>query len=260
MARSSRYLVAAGVAGVAAFFALMAFAYWVPAARWLDGTALQGFVSLADHPLIRDGAHALSHICDPAPFAVLGLVLVGMAAILRGPRRAAAALLLLVGANASSQLLKPLLAHQRDVSRWDLAHMNAASFPSGHAAASMSLALACVLVVPRAYRPPVAVIGGALASAVSFSVVILHWHFPSDTVGGFLLAGAWSLVALAALRAVDSRWPVAGTFRGAARTAVAQNALPAVAIGGAIVALAILIPNAHRVADYARAHTAAVAV
>src|SRR5436190_16562150 len=101
MVRSSRYLVAAGVVGVLAFFVLMALAYWVPGARWLDGTALQGFVSLGEHPHIRSLAHVLSHICDPAPFALLGLGLVGATALTRGPRRAAAVLLLLVGANAS---------------------------------------------------------------------------------------------------------------------------------------------------------------
>ena len=101
---------------------------------------------------------------------------------------------------------------------------------------------------------------GALAVAESFSVVILNWHFPSDTVGGYLLAGAWSLAALAALRAVDERWPVPGTFRGVARSAIADAALPLIAAGVVLVAVLLLVTHPHQVSDFARAHTAAVAV
>lgn len=260
MHRSSRSPLLAAVAAVGGFFALMALAYWWWPARWLDGTALQGFTSLAHHPAIHDVARGFSHLCDTGPFVLLSLVLLGATLYFRGPRRAAAAAMLLVGANASSQVLKPLLGHFRDLSHWPVPQIPAASYPSGHATASMSLALACVLVAPRAYRPLVAAVGGALAIAESFSVVILNWHFPSDTVGGYLLAGAWSLAALASLRAVDARWPVAGTFRGAARSAIADAALPAIAACVVIVSAVLLVTHAHEVNDFARAHTAAVAV
>ena len=33
------------------------------------------------------------------------------------------------------------------------------------------------------------------------------WHFPSDVIGGFLLATGWALVLLAGLRALDARYP-----------------------------------------------------
>src|SRR5436853_5097480 len=118
MHRSSRSPLLAGVAAVGAFFVLMALAYWWYPARWLDATALQGFASLAHHPGIQRVAHGFSHLCDLGPFVFLSLTMLGATLFFRGPRRAAAAGMLLVGANASSQILKPLLAHHRDLSHW----------------------------------------------------------------------------------------------------------------------------------------------
>jgi hypothetical protein len=182
----------------------------------------------------------------------------------RGLRHAAAAGLLLLGANVSSQALKVLLAHPRDVSSWpDLRPINQAAFPSGHATASMALAFAAVLVAPRAYRPLVAVGGGLFALAVSLSVIVLAWHFPSDVFGGQLLAATWCLIALAALRYSGSRWPVRGTMRKAAREAFVMPSpralrLACLALLGAIIAAVVVL--AGPLASFARDHTSAVAV
>jgi len=48
-------------------------------------------------------------------------------------------------------------------------------------------------------RQLVALLGAALAIAVSFAILIVHWHFPSDVLGGFLVAGAWTSLMLAAI-------------------------------------------------------------
>ena len=42
---------------------------------------------------------------------------------------------------------------------------------------------------------------------IAFCIVILGWHFPSDVVGGFLLATGWALVIAAGLRSANERWP-----------------------------------------------------
>jgi hypothetical protein len=167
--------------------------------------------------------------------------------------------LLLVGANVSSQVLKPMTG-VRDVSAsLGSSPIHLPSFPSGHATAAMSLALAVVLVVPRAWRPLAAAVGGAFAVGVGLSVVIETWHYPSDVVGGFLLATGWALVALAGLRAAEARWPSAGIIRGAARIALAPLAMPVLA-GASIVALLVLIPHAAGIATFTHAHTTAVGV
>jgi hypothetical protein len=41
--------------------------------------------------------------------------------------------------------------------------------------------------------------------AVSYSILALSWHFPSDVVGAYLVAATWMLVAVAALEALGAR-------------------------------------------------------
>jgi hypothetical protein len=60
-------------------------------------------------------------------------------------------------------------------------------------------------VAPSRLRPAAGVVGTFFAIAVSFSIVSLDWHFPSDVGGGFLVAAAWCFAALALLRAFERR-------------------------------------------------------
>lgn len=255
-------MLAAAAACVAAFWLLLVLAYSVGPAQWLDNAALDGFVAaVGSH---WQGADAIAHAFDPAPYALMVLCVLGYAVLRRDLRHTAAAFLLLAGANVSSQVLKPLLAHPRSVEGWsDIHPLHAAAFPSGHTTASMSLALAAVLVAPRVYRPVVAAVGGFVVLAVSISLMAANWHWPSDVVGGQLLATTWCLIALAALRSAEQRWPVRGSMREAARQAVVAPSRRAL-IGGllaaaALVAIAVLA-RAAAVAHFVQAHTSSVAV
>jgi hypothetical protein len=168
-----------------------------------------------------------------------------------------------VGANLSSQVLKPLLAHPRSTGGWSNLHsINPSAFPSGHTTASMSLALAAVLVAPRAWRPLVAAVFGAVAVGVGLALVMLNWHFPSDVVGGQLLATAWGLVAFAALRTVNERWPQEGTVRQAIseKTRLGSAAFGAAVLLALTFAIGVAVSRADALATYAQEHTAAVAV
>ena len=69
--------------------------------------------------------------------------------------------------------------------------------PSGHATATMTLVLCAIVVVPPAWRRVAAVLGVAVALAVSYTALILAWHFPSDVLGGLLVAGSWTWLMLA---------------------------------------------------------------
>ncbi|MEA2457113.1 MAG: hypothetical protein QOC95_85, partial [Thermoleophilaceae bacterium] len=169
------------------------------------------------------------------------------------------------GANVSSQVLKPLLAHHRELyyTQFKLNNVRDASFPSGHATAAMALALAVLFVVPRSYRPLAATLGALFTVAVSFSVLILDWHFPSDVVGGFLIATAFGLATFAALRYAGERWPEQGAMRQAAKHAIhapspAAIARTVLAIG--VVASLVAASRAHQIASFAERHTAFVAV
>jgi membrane-associated phospholipid phosphatase len=259
MTAAPRKMLVAAAACVAAFGVLLALAYGVGPVEWLDGNALDGFVAAGDSR-VADVANVLAWLCNPAPYALLVLPLLAYALIKRSPRRAAAAALLILGANISSQVLKPLLAHPRDLSAWpDLVQPNSAAFPSGHATAAMALAFAAVLVAPRAYRPLVAVVGGLFALAVSTSILVLNWHYPSDVFGGQLLACFWCLIALATLRWSQERWPEHGSMRRAAREAFVVPS-PAVIAAVVLVGLAVLATQADRLITFARDHTSAVAV
>jgi membrane-associated phospholipid phosphatase len=87
---------------------------------------------------------------------------------------------------------------------------------------------------------------------------VLNWHYPSDVVGGQLLACFWCLIALAVLRWSDERWPEEGSMRRAAREAIVMPSPPVIA-AGALVALAALATQADRLITFARDHTTAVA-
>jgi hypothetical protein len=64
----------------------------------------------------------------------------------------------------------------------------------------MSLALALIIVSPARLRP-LAVAGGSLLTvATVFSLLVVGSHYPSDIVGGLLVATAWACVASALLR------------------------------------------------------------
>jgi membrane-associated phospholipid phosphatase len=258
-------MLAAAAWCVLAFGILAALAYYVPAAAWLDAAALHGFVAVGHSNTAANTATVLAHLCNPLPYALAGLVTIGVAYRTRGPRTAAAVTLLLGGANVTSQMLKPLLAYHREIyyTEFKLYNIRDAAFPSGHATAAMALALAILIIVPRSYRPLTAVLGAAFTIAVSFSVLILEWHFPSDVVGGYLIATSFGLTAFAALRYANERWPEHGTMRKAAKEAI--NAPSPAAIARAILATAVLAAlvaatKAHQIASFADRHTAFVAV
>jgi undecaprenyl-diphosphatase len=73
----------------------------------------------------------------------------------------------------------------------------------------MATALAYLMVVPDAWRPAVVGVGGALVLAVGCSVVVLHYHYPSDVLGGWLIATAW-FFALAARSRPGHQVPLGG--------------------------------------------------
>ena len=267
--RNPRNLIGlAGVCGVA-FCVLLVLAYASSGARLLDASALEGFVELQGHH-VEPLARRIAKLGDPGPVIVLTAGLAALAAA-RGRLRQAAAIVFLVGATSvSSQLLKALLAYPRDDALVFGGHVDPSAFPSGHSTAAMTLAVCAVLATPRAARPIAAGLGAILALGVGYSVATLGWHYPSDVVGGFLLATIWTLVVAAGLQAADRRWPqrVGRTRVSAALTGVVDRvaeagvvviALAAVAIG-TVAALMVGSSRMDEVKGFASDHTAAVAV
>jgi membrane-associated phospholipid phosphatase len=138
---------------------------------------------------------------DLGTLLLLLAIACGIALARRRPRAALAALFVVAGANLTTQLFKALLAHPRFQALLGAEQIGANSFPSGHTTAVASLAIAYAFVVSREWRPAVALVGTGLVAAVGCSVMALSWHYPSDVLGGILVAAGWGFAALAGLRA-----------------------------------------------------------
>jgi membrane-associated phospholipid phosphatase len=165
---------------------------------------------------------------------------------------------ILLGANLTTELLKPLLAEPRAANLLGgLSPVGAASWPSGHATAAMALALASTIAAPARLRPYVAAAGAAFAVAVSYSFLTLGWHYPSDVFGGFLVAGIWTLLGVAAVFTADARRVGLPVGRSAQRLTVEEALGPpsAALLAALLLAVAVVIARPSEVVSYARLHT-----
>ena len=230
-----------------------------------DQSVFRGFTDLRRHPHASALASFVARLCDPQPFVCLAAIPVAVALLRGRPRLAIAIAAILLGANVTTELLKPLLAHPR--ADWLLGgrtSVAAASWPSGHATAAMSLAMTSVLAAPGRLRPVVATLGAAFAVAVSYSFLTLGWHYPSDVFGGFLVAATWTLAVVAALlgagrrRAGPATQPQGETRAGRVSLRGALAPPGAALLGAVALAVAVAVARPHEVVAYARAHEAFV--
>jgi membrane-associated phospholipid phosphatase len=141
-------------------------AHYVPFARHADASVLGGFVGL-DRPGLNRLTNAIASLCDPEPFVFLAAIPVLVAFVRGRPRIALTLLAILLCANETTELLKPLLAGPRDLVPGN--PLSDASWPSGHATAAMSLCLCSVIAAPARWRTMVAAVMAAFAIAVSYS-------------------------------------------------------------------------------------------
>jgi membrane-associated phospholipid phosphatase len=185
------------VVGMAATWTL---AELVPAFHFRDAAVLNDFTRLS-RPGVDKLAKNLLHLLDPLLYTIWALLLLAIALLRRRPRVALAIAVVLPAAPGVAEVLKPLLAHPHDSVgyTWGYKWVSAASWPSGHATAAMTLVLCALLVAPHRLRPLVAALGGAFAVAVGCSLLILAWHMPSDVIGGYLLAALCVSLAVAAM-------------------------------------------------------------
>jgi membrane-associated phospholipid phosphatase len=262
--RSTRLLLL-GALGCGVLFTLVLVAAYAdgPGSR-LDLHALQGFVDLQS-PTVERLTDAAAGLGDPPSVGLIAVALASVALARGRPRVALLIIVLLAATSVSSQVLKALLAHPRE--SWEAgAQVAPRAYPSGHATAAMSLALAAVLAAPRRARPAAAALGTALALAVGFSISSLGWHFPSDVLGGYLLATGWALVLVAGLLEVDRRHPAAAAESRwnavADRISAGGMAAGAVALtaAGTLAVAVVLLTRTPQLADFAVDHTSSALV
>jgi membrane-associated phospholipid phosphatase len=229
----------------------------VPITQQSDARTLDGFVDL-NGPHLTGTLDRIAHLADPAPYALCGLALT-LVALVRGRWRVALAIpLLFVLTGATTEALKQLLASPR-VDEWlGAAQIDAASWPSGHSTAALTMALCAVLAAPPRLRPTVAAIGGAFAIAVAYAILTLGWHFPSDVFGGYLVSGTYVLLAVSLIAWTEQRWPSRRGAEGFTRTV---DLVPAVGVAllAAGAALGLALARPHALVGYASSHTTFVA-
>jgi membrane-associated phospholipid phosphatase len=143
-------------------------------------------------------ASTFAKLCNPRPFAYLAAVPIVIALARRRPSLALGAIMITVGAIVTSELLKSKLGVSHPTASGYGTYVRH-SWPSGATTAATALACSLVLVVRPRLRPYAAILGAGFALAVVCSVVRLGWHYPSDAVGGVLVALTWGAVTVATL-------------------------------------------------------------
>ncbi|WP_250037918.1 phosphatase PAP2 family protein [Paractinoplanes maris] len=205
-ARASRHLLAP--AGVAVLATLAVVALYQVAVRSTLGQQIDTIVMRgADvhHPQV---VGVLERTLNGTSLISLVLVCV-FAAVFGALRRrldlAIGATLLVIGANATTQLLKTQLPRP-DLDGAGMSN----SFPSGHTTAAASVAFAVILVLPQALRGMVALVGFGYVTVIAVATVWAEWHRPSDTVAALMVSLAWGAFAVFVtrlLRPVELRRP-----------------------------------------------------
>jgi membrane-associated phospholipid phosphatase len=186
------WLLALAVAEVAGFIGICRFFVQSEHGQLLDTVALTGN---------RIGQARVEGLVDTVLNTMSGLSLaiatavVGFIALIR--RRIAVAfgaILLIVGANVTTQVLKQVI--YRPEVGVDLERAAAGnSLPSGHATIAASVAVAVMLVLPARLRGVGGMLGALLTAVVGVATLSAGWHRPSDAVAALLIVGAWTCVA-----------------------------------------------------------------
>ncbi len=204
MAKRIQAPVFACLACVGALIALVLAAYALRPVELLDArTLIHLSVPLGSRSY--EAVEGIAQLADPLPLLAMLVAICGFALALGRRREALAAVVVVAGANLTTQVLKVVLAHPRYQPYAEFHQPWPTAFPSGHMTAAASVAVALMLVAPRGVWPLAAATGVVFAGLVGISVVALEWHYPSDVLGGILVAAGWGFAALAACRALEDR-------------------------------------------------------
>ena len=160
----------------------------------LDAMALEGS-EIGSHYVSAHARRLLSVVSMPAAVVLVVTILV-IGLLRRSHRRAVWAVVAVVGANLTTQILKYQFLWRPDFNiteRWD----NANTLPSGHTTMAASAAVALILLSGRRWRPLAAWAGGLFTIAMGYSTLVCQWHRPSDVLAGIFVPVAWGALAVA---------------------------------------------------------------
>lgn len=118
------------------------------------------------------------------------IAIVAIALLQRRRRLAVVALVAVIGANLTTQLLKEVVLDRTDLLE-GLFYPLPNSFPSGSTTAAASIAVGLLLVLPPLLRAPVVVLSAAIVAVVGVSTLVAGWHRMADAIGGAFVATCW---------------------------------------------------------------------
>jgi membrane-associated phospholipid phosphatase len=204
---AGRHAVAGCLACVASLVVLVSAAYEIGPVARLDDSVLS---TLRTPPgsLLNEVAFGVEQLVAPLAWVVAAALACLLAIALRCPHRGIFAAALIGGTAVIDLTLKVVLEHPRyqpapgEPFEW---YPISTAFPSGNSAGALAIALAFLFVVPSSWRRPAAAIGIAFTLAVSLGLLILNYHYPSDILGGWLVALGWFFALLAALSGLPER-------------------------------------------------------
>lgn len=230
-----RRLILVGFAAAAVAALLYVAAVQTPLGQALDDLVLWGRPP-ADAEAVELAWRALATL-NLAVAAVATAGLAGIALVVGRPVLAAGVIVVVAGANLTTQLLKEVVLERPNLVGSD-AYAYGNSFPSGHVTLAASLALAALLVAPRRLRSLVALGGAAYVSVVGMSTLTAGWHRLADAMGAILVALAWAGLVAAVVVAWRGSMPRHTWHRGSSR--LAARLLLGGALGIFIIAVGVL--------------------
>ncbi|EWS80891.1 phosphatase PAP2 family protein [Brachybacterium phenoliresistens] len=208
---------------LASVLAACALGWWVLAAPAVDDLDMLGVraVNTLHSPATDALARGIDVLFGPMGSAIVWILAVLAALLLRGSRAALWTGLVAGVPWAASRLVKELVRRERpDLGVLDhvlIDHPASASFPSGHTAFAAALATTLVLALPPGGRRRIAVAAGALlVLAVAWSRMALGVHHPSDVLTSMILMPVLALCTARLLAAAGLPRPL-GADRGPAR-------------------------------------------
>jgi membrane-associated phospholipid phosphatase len=152
------------------------------AGNWIGQARIQGAVDSV--------LNTVSVVSLVAATAAIGFI----ALIRRRVALAFGTILLIVGANLTTQVLKRLI--ERPELGVDMERAAAGnSLPSGHTTIAASVAIALLLVLPARLRGAGGMLGAAATAVVGVATLSAGWHRPSDVVAALLVVGVWANIA-----------------------------------------------------------------
>ncbi len=205
MARSFKAPLAAAFGCVAALLLFAAAVYGSDSVQRADSDLLNA-VMAPSGDAAGPTVYAIARLADPIALLAMLALACAIALWRRRPLDALGAVAIVAGANLTTQVLKGAFAQAR-IQPVFINHelLPTEIFPSGHATAAASIAIAFAFVVPRASLPLAAGLGALFVAAVDMAILILAWHYTSDIVAGTLVAAAWGFAVLAGRRFVEAR-------------------------------------------------------